>query len=261
MDERGQVAERMLVPALEHARVPGPVEGGAREGGDGGLAAGPDVAADGGGAGGRGAGAGHARRVEGDDGGVEEHEAGQQARVQQRELGQDVGAVGVADADEGPGHLGAEDVGQVQQVAREVVPEGVVAQPPLVQLPAVPAVGDVGDPDAAQPEPAGRVERPRVQLRPQRLVQLLREPVRVRAQDRHVARPRRRVVLRHILLHVQAEHGLLAAGRRAGILPYVLARHHVLFYVEGERGGGHGGMRSSVVQVFRGCCVLVAEFW
>lgn len=194
----------MLIPALQHARVPGAVERGAREGGDGLLAARPDVTADGGGAGGRGAGAGHARGVEGDDGGVEEDEAGQETRVQQRELGQDVGAVGVADADDGPRHLGAEDVGQVQQVAREVVPEGVVAQPRLVQLAAVPAVGDVGDPDAAEPEPAGRVPRQRVQLLPQRLVELLRKPVRVRAEDRHVARPRRRVVLWYVLLHVQA---------------------------------------------------------
>lgn len=143
----------MLVPALEDPRIPGPVEGGAREGGDGDLTARPDVAADGGGAGGRGSRSGGARGVEVDDGRVEEDEAGQETRVQQRELGQDVGAVRVADSDEGARHLGAEDVGQVQQVARVVVPEGVVAQLGLVQLTAVAAVGDVGDPDAAEPEP------------------------------------------------------------------------------------------------------------
>lgn len=241
--EGGQVPEGVLVPGVEHARVPGLVEGRAAEGLDGVLPARPGLAAEGGGAGGRDAGALVPRGVEDDDGGVEEHEGGQQARVQQGEVRQDVGAEGVADADEGARHLGAEDVGEVQQVARVVVPEGVVAQLGLVQLAAVPLGRHVGDPDAADPEPAAAAAaaarpRPRVQVLPQRLVQLLREPVRVRAEDGHVARLRRRVVLGRVLLHVQVQHVLLAVGRAAGPLADVLAGHHVLLYVEGERRHG-----------------------
>ncbi len=244
----------MLVPGGQHPRVPGPVEGRAPEGLDGGGAAGPHVAAEGGEARHRGAGAAAPRLVEDHDGRVQQDEGRQEPRVQQREMGQDVGAERVADADDGPRHLGAEDVGQVQQVPRLIVPARVVAELALVQLAAPPLVRHVGDPDAADPEAGGAAAR--VQVGPERLVQLLRKPVRVRAQDRHVAGLRRGVVLRDVLLHVQLQHVLLAVRGCARPLPDVLAGHHVLSDVEGERRHGVWLAGRCLLLLLLGCDVV-----
>jgi hypothetical protein len=65
---------------------------------------------------------------------------------------QDVGAERVAKADDGPRHLGTEDIGEMQEVPGQIVPAGVITELLLVQLPAVTLVRDVGYPDAADPE-------------------------------------------------------------------------------------------------------------
>lgn len=234
----GGVAEGVLDPGVEDAGVPGPVEGVLAEGGDGGVARGPGLAAEGGGAGG-----GFSRVQatgalgEGGDGGVEEDEGGEEPRVQQRELGQDGGAEGVPDGDQRPRHRVAEHVGHVQQVPRVVVPRGVVALRVLIQHAAVPLVRDVGDPDPADAKPVGF--RGGVEVRPQRLVELLGEAVGVGADDGDVAGLGGGVVDGRVLLHAQVQHVLLRAGRRAGELADVLRGHSVLRHVEGE-GGCHG---------------------
>lgn len=235
----GRVANRMGDPRVEHARVPRRVELGAPERRLGLGARRPGLAPEGRRARGAHAGPHPPEREVGDDG-VEQHQGGEQPRVQQRQVGQDVAAERVADADEGARHLRAEHVRHVQQVARVVVPARVVAQEVLVEGAAAPLVRHVGDPDPADPEPPGLpLMGARVELGPHRLVQLLGEPVRVRSDDRHVARLRVRVVQRDVLLDVDVQHVFLGVARRPRPFPYVLCRYGVFFDLEWERHGYH----------------------
>lgn len=243
-EQGGRGPDAVGDPRVEDARVPGAVEGGAAERSGGGVAVGPGLAAEGGSAGGGLPRADGAGEGEGGDGGVEEDEGGEEARVQEGEPGETGGAEGVAEADEGAGHLGAEDVGQVQEVARVVVPRGVGALGALVEGPAVALVRDVGDPDAADAEACSFSFLPvrvrvvvgeGVQVGPQRLVQLLGEAVGVGGYDGDVARAGGRVVDGDVLLHAQVQDVLLRGGGGARPLADVLRRHDVLFDVEGER--------------------------
>jgi hypothetical protein len=58
------------------------------------------------------------------DYGVKENYGGEEARVDEREVTEDVGTVGVPDAYYWHWHLGAEDVSHVQEVADVVGPCG-----------------------------------------------------------------------------------------------------------------------------------------
>lgn len=114
-----------------------------------------------------------------------------------------VGSKGMSNANNGAGHIGAEDVDHMQQIAGVVVPARIIAHGVLIQNTAVALVCDVGDPYATDPKPVrfGRL----IQLRPEGLVQLFGKAIGMGAYDSDIARLRIRVILGDVLLDGQIE--------------------------------------------------------
>lgn len=104
--------------------------------------------------------------------------------MHERQIHKIVAAHGVTHADDGAHELVGEPVHKQEQVARVVRPVRIVAHVRGVERGAVALPRDVGDPDGAQAEVLGR--EPRVQLVPERLVELFGEAVGVGREDRNV---------------------------------------------------------------------------
>lgn len=120
IQRRRQIPQPILHPEIQNARIPRRVKRILAELRTGGVARGPEVAAEGRAVGRTGAGS--EGRGGGDEDRVEEDEGGEEAWVDQGEVDDVLAAHAVADADERAGHRGAEVVGHVEEVAGVVGP-------------------------------------------------------------------------------------------------------------------------------------------